>query len=164
MADISHHRLAIRLVKRRGKLPLLICTRADGSSTIGEISVGPEHDLAHFVVETTLGLRRAFYGLVAEGMNIEDFNVPGGAQRLQLPEEAVRAEFIVGLVQAERRCDRPFADFNDELKKAIGGARHPLPPPAISDAQLAIIRKGLEDLLQKWSALPPDGAIELAFH
>lgn len=156
--------LVIKLCKRPGKLPLLHCTRGDGSSTVSEISVRPEHDLAHYVVETVLGLRRAFYGLVADGMNIEDFNVPGAARRLRLPHEALQAEFIVGLLQAERRSNAPIANFNVELGRAIESARRPVSlPPAITDELLAEIRQRLDALVLLWESLEPEGSLELEF-
>lgn len=156
--------LNIRLTKRLNKLPLLICTRPDGSQTISEITVGPQHDLAHYAVETTLGHRRAFYGLVAEGMNIEDFSVAGAARKLDLPLEAVHTEFIVGLLQIELTTGRPFADFNAELSKALAGARKPVAaPPPIGEAQLSTIRATLTSLWRQWLALPPNGSMELEF-
>lgn len=158
-------RLTVRLCKRPGKLPLLVCTREDGSSTVSEMTVGPEHDLAHYAVETVLGLRRGFYGLVAGGMNIEDFNVPGAAQRLKLPDEAIYTEYIVGLLQVEWRSDAPYSDFNAELRGAVAAGRNPLPPPPqIDEAQLGEIRQRLDELVMQWSLLPADGSIELSFH
>ena len=35
--------------------------------------MGVLHDLIHYVVETTLGYREAFFGLLAAGWDIQDF-------------------------------------------------------------------------------------------
>ncbi|MDF2775439.1 MAG: hypothetical protein K0S86_4940, partial [Geminicoccaceae bacterium] len=70
--------LRIRIKKNADGSAALTCIRADGSVTWQrqEGAQGrffPRHDLTHFAVETTLGHRRGFYGLVAEGWNITDF-------------------------------------------------------------------------------------------
>ncbi|MBK8268069.1 MAG: hypothetical protein IPK83_07070 [Planctomycetes bacterium] len=156
--------LFIRLTKRPGKLPLLICTRPDGSQTIAEITVGPQHDLAHYAVETTLGYSRAFYGLVAGGMNIEEFNVAGAAQKLDLPLEAVHTEFIVGLLQTELLNGQPYADFDLELAKAMSTGRKVVEPLApLGKERIARIRSTLSSLWEQWRALPSDGSMELEF-
>ncbi|MBK7404918.1 MAG: hypothetical protein IPJ41_09865 [Phycisphaerales bacterium] len=80
--------MRIRIIKRTGRPALLSCHRDDGTSTIAEIAPGPSHDLAHYAVETTLNLRRAFFGLVAGGMNLQDFDVPGAVKRLALHDAA----------------------------------------------------------------------------
>jgi hypothetical protein len=55
--------------------------RADGTAT-WERKEEPNawffvaHDLTHFAVETILGYRRGFYGLVAEGWALSDFGTP----------------------------------------------------------------------------------------
>lgn len=161
---MSSPRLKLRFTRREGKRPLLVATRADGSRTMAEIAVGVEHDLTHYVVETTLRLHRAFYGLLAEGMEVADFDVAGATRKIDLPLEAVQAEFIVGLLQIERRNGEPCADFNAELRRALAAGRRPVEPPApISAEQLQAIRTGLDALMARWNALAPGGSLELMF-
>lgn len=90
--------MKILLNKGIGKPNTLVCTRDDGSTSITRLNIPAEHDLCHYVVETTLGFRDAFYGLVAGVMEIQDFNAPGTA--MTLPREALYAEFIVGLFRS----------------------------------------------------------------
>ena len=52
------------------------------------------HDLVHYSVESVLGFRDAFFGLVAQGWDFKDFARPW--PRGQLPAEAVLAEGFVG--------------------------------------------------------------------
>ena len=61
----------------------------------------PAHDLTHFAVESTLGVRRGFYGLLTEGWEITDFAKPW--PRGPIPDEALVVELIVGVLDAERR-------------------------------------------------------------
>ena len=69
-------RLQITITKRTDGGYVIACTRADGSVTwqkSASAAFFPVHDLTHFAVETELGHRRGFYGLVAEGWNFNDF-------------------------------------------------------------------------------------------
>ena len=84
---------------------VLRCARDDGSEswqrqrgTQGRFF--PLHDLAHYAVETTLGARQGFYGLVAAGWEIDD--TTGKGARGPLPDEALAIENLVGLLDRER--------------------------------------------------------------
>ena len=59
-----------------------------------EGGLGAAHDLTHYAVETTLGLRQGFYGLLAQGWDIPGFEAKGTAR--QLPDEVLVTECIVG--------------------------------------------------------------------
>jgi hypothetical protein len=80
--------LTVRIKKRPDASAMLVLVREDGSSTAGSIGppggYGPVHDLAHYVVERTLGLSEGFLGLVASGWDIADFEKKGTARRLPL--------------------------------------------------------------------------------
>lgn len=154
-------RLQIKLTKRRNKTPLLICTRPDGTQTMAETIVGAEHDLTHFAVETTLGFQHAFFGLLADGMNIEDFNVAAASTKIDIPPEAGATEFIVGLLESELTSGTPFPDFNAELHRAMANTRKPTPAPTISDADLATMRRRVIDLKMRWRSLRVGETIEL---
>ncbi len=89
----------------------LSCIRSDGSTTWTRLRVPVQHDLIHYVVETTLGLRDSFYGLLARGVNITDFEKPKAERTFDLTDEAVHTEYIVSLFQMElpkRRTVRRF--------------------------------------------------------
>src|SRR2546423_1597817 len=95
--------LHIQFTKRVDGLVILRCTRSDGSVTwqrhdkhAGFFSF---HDLDHFAVETTLDLY-GFYGLIADGWDIED--TTGKGRRGKLPPGAGLAEYVVGLLETER--------------------------------------------------------------
>ena len=93
--------LTIRFIKRGSKLPLLQCVRENGSETIAEIVVGPEHDLAHFAIETMLGFKSAFYGMVATGFDIQDFNIQSATRRIDFPATSTISVFYA---VPTRRC------------------------------------------------------------
>ncbi|MCA9257511.1 MAG: hypothetical protein KDA33_17810 [Phycisphaerales bacterium] len=128
---------------------------------MAETNVGAEHDLAHYAVETTLGYRQAFYGLLAGGMNIGDFDVAGASTKIELPPEAGATEFIVGLLEMELIGGDPIADFNAELARAMANTRKPTAAPVISDADLATMRERVLALKRQWRALPEGESITL---
>lgn len=72
--------LTLRLKKRANGGSSFTLLRADGSSTwqrqARHAAFFAHHDLVHFAVERTLGLREAFYGLVAQGWAFDDFLPP----------------------------------------------------------------------------------------
>jgi hypothetical protein len=97
--------LRIEIVKRADGAGLLRCYRADGSVTWQKQSERhavhfTQHDLTHYAVETTLGYRQGFYGLIAAGWDIED--TTGNGAKGPLPDEAGEVESVVGLFDSER--------------------------------------------------------------
>lgn len=153
--------------KKRGESdPVVTFVRDDGSSTSGRLGsggFGAVHDLAHYAVETTLGLRSGFYGLLAQGWDIPDFEVKGTAR--QLPDEAVVAECIIGQLGNALFAGRePSADeFNWLVRSAVDGVRPGAVVPAISVETLRLIWRTLDALLARWRALPPGDTLELDF-
>lgn len=160
--------LRIRIKKKSDGSAALSCERADGSMTWQRqegqrARFFPLHDLTHYAVETTLGLRRAFFGLVTEGWNLSDFGRPW--PRGPLPAEALAAEIVVGLLDTERASGTEWsaADFNAKLAlyyadRGLKGARCTL-----TDADLVRIRAVRRELFARWHALPPGDTLELAF-
>ena len=97
--------MVIRIKKGADGRTSLSCARADGTSTWqrlegAQASFFPRHDLTHYAVETVLGRRRGFYGLVAAGWDLSDFGTPW--PRGKLPKDANLVEMIVGFFDSER--------------------------------------------------------------
>ncbi len=158
--------LLIRIKKKPDGSAALTCVRADGSVTWQrqEGTAGrffPVHDLTHHAVETVLGHRRGFYGLVAEGWDLTDFGAPW--PKGPLPADAEPAELIVGFLDVERASGAEWsaAEFNAHAAQhasARGGNTC-----ALTDEQLARIRARRQELLSRWRALPPGDALELEY-
>ncbi len=101
--------MKITFIKGENDSATLHCVRADGSETWSNTKHPALviHDLIHYVVETELSFRRAFYGLLAEGYDISSFGLPvaqrpAALQPARLPREAHQTEILVGILQAER--------------------------------------------------------------
>jgi len=146
--------IRIESTRRADGSVVLRCTRDDGSSTWEKHEARQAlffafHDLTHFAVETILGIRRGFYGLIADGWDIADTS--GKGKRGALPAEAVLVEHLVGLFS---RAPVDTSEFNAQLAMMMENA------PAFTDAQLAAVRKRIDELHTAFAAT---GAVELTF-
>jgi hypothetical protein len=147
--------LTVQIAKRADGSGVLRCTRADGSVTwqkqTRHAAHFAVHDLTHFAVESTLGFRRGFFGLIAEGWEIDD--TTGKGSRGRLPDEAVEVEHIVGMFDMERASGTLVTaeDF------AIHSSR------ALTGEDIARVRSCRGELFSRWSALEPSGTMELRF-
>lgn len=159
--------LRIQFVKEKDGSVLLRCHRADGTTTWqrndrarGKFFV--VHDLTHYAVETVLGHRRGFWGLVAEGWNVTDFGAPW--PRGPIPADLDPSELIVGFLDGERAGGVTWtaADFNDKAEKyfANQGITKTL---TLTAGELDEIRARLSDLVSQWALLPRGETLELAF-
>jgi hypothetical protein len=159
--------LLIRIKKKSDGSAALSCVRADGSVTWqrqeGEQGrFFPIHDLTHYAVETALGHRRGFYGLVAEGWDLTDFGAPWPKGRL--PADLDPSELIVGFLDVERAGGQEWsaAEFNEHAanyyaQRGLSGSCR------VTDDQLERIRGLLRELTARWIQLPPRESIELPF-
>jgi hypothetical protein len=68
--------------------------------------------LTHYAVEKALGYRRGFFGLIAEGWDIDETG--GKSARGAVPPEAIEVERIAGLFDSERGSNalRSTGEFN----------------------------------------------------
>ncbi len=133
----------------------LTCIRDDGSATWSHIHHGfALHDLTHYVVETTLGLNDAFFGLVAKGYNIPEFSLPKSDRSFNIPDEAISVEPIVALLQMEHWDSFPEKLINKDSPEL---------PPHVTSEQIDTMRKRLYELVQKWKELLPGESLELEY-
>lgn len=145
--------LKIEIAKRANGAGVLRCTREDGSVTWQKQAKHGEHfalhDLTHFAVETALGYRRGFFGLIAEGWEVED--TTGKGARGPLPAEALEVERIVGLFDSERGSGMLWTaeEFNE------------FAPRVLTDADILKVRASRGELFRRWSAVAPGQKLEL---
>ena len=160
-------RIVIRIKKGTDGRTALSCTRADGTTTwqrqLGaQAAFFPKHDLTHCAVETTLGLRQGFYGLVSAGWDFSDFGSPW--PRGKLPPEANISEMIVGFFDLERRIGErgTTSDLNRMLAEYC--AENGLPVRfQFTEEDLARVRGKRAELFAQWDAVLPGNALEVVF-
>lgn len=165
---MSAPHLTVRIKKNTDGSAALSCTRADGTVTWQRQQGAqglffPRHDLTHFAVETVLGHRRGFFGMVADGWNISDFGPPW--PRGPIPHDMDPSELIVGFLDAERASGTRWeaADFNDKAAIYYRDHRLEATPPTLTDHDLARIRQRRAELFAEWEAVAPGGTLELTF-
>ena len=150
--------LRIEITKRSDGGGVLRCIRADGSYTWQrQDRHAPHfalHDLTHFAVESTLGFRQGFFGLIADGWDIED--TTGKGARGSLPDEALQVERIVGMLDAERAGATlwPVEDFKGQT--LMHGRQ-------LTEEEIQSVRARRAELFAQWSAVEPGGKIQLDF-
>jgi hypothetical protein len=158
--------LRIQITKRPDGNGLLRCVRADGSVTWQKqerhAAFFALHDLTHFAVESTLGFRRGFYGLIAEGWDVED--TTGKGARGPLPNEAVEVEYLVGSLDAERAGGATWTadEFNDYAALAASNSVRAT-PRLLTDQDLTRVKARRDELFAEWFATPPGGTLELSY-
>ncbi len=155
--------LTIRFTRKPDGSSVLACTRADGTATWQRThhAFFPLHDLTHYAVETTLGLRYGFYGLLADGWNITDF----GERTLPGHPEAFLAEAVVGLLDQERGTGivSDAGGFNRALE-AVLAEMDQLHDRPMAQEDLDLIRARFLALAGRWMrTAAPGEALELAF-
>jgi hypothetical protein len=147
--------LRIEMAKQADGSGILRCTRDDGSVTwqkqAKHAAFFALHDLTHFAVETALGYRRGFFGLIDEGWEIDE--TTGKGARGALPAEAVEVERIVGLFDSERGSGTLWtvAEFSE------------FAPRPLTEAEIQKVRATRGALFREWFAVAPGQTLQLSF-
>lgn len=145
----------------------LICTRKDGSFTSSLMYPGIElHDIIHYAVETILEVKKGFYGILDQGFQIEDFELPRHQRPAalipsNLPVESIQSEFLVNQLMMEILQD-PIDDFMEVFKKALDANKLPF-PERLNESTLSEIRKLIHTIKKQWSDLADGKSMELTF-
>jgi hypothetical protein len=129
-------------------------------------TVFPAHDLTHYAVETVLGYRHGFYGLLADGWEIADFTPPW--PRGPVPAEAREAELVVGVFDMERLAGGTWtaAELREHGGRFAGtgrAARERVALPMLDDEAIAGVRAARAALFARWAAVPPGETLALPF-
>lgn len=143
---------------------MLTVVRDDGTTTSGGLGsgeFGPLHDLAHYVIESTLGFRGGFYGLLAQGWSIPDFEKLGTSARLA--DESIVAECMIGQFGLPGQHPANAAEFNELVRAAVAGVRPGARAPEVDDTTYAAMRQSYDKLIAQWTALPVGETLELDY-
>jgi hypothetical protein len=160
-------RIVIRIKKGKDGRTALSCIRADGTTTWqrqegAQAAFFPKHDLTHYAVETALGHRQGFYGLVSAGWDFPDFGSPW--PRGRLPVEAGISEMIVGVLDMERAMGERASAEELNQKIAEYALEHGLPQQRpLTEEDLGRVREKRAEMFAKWDAVQPGEALEIPF-
>jgi hypothetical protein len=165
ISQYHHTSMLIQFHKRQDKPHTLRCIRQDGSVTwsILKTAFDIDHDLTHYAVEHTLQLHHAFYGLIANGVNINDWQLPktqrpSALKWKNLPIEAQYSEIMVGIFQ--RTPDE--VDFWESLALQLIQFNLPL-FPNLSPKMREVVLLKMNELRKVWKNLNYDDILELIF-
>lgn len=158
--------LKIRIKKENHKSSTLTCTREDGSVTYSKIQDDFEiHDIAHYVVEQQLQLKNAFYGLLSQGYQINEFMLPKDkrphALRPQnLPPEALATEHLVNLLTIDFMGNGGEIDISKTLESILqeNGLSF---PQEVKGERVISMQRELVDLMDKWNSVQSGEALEM---
>jgi hypothetical protein len=156
-------KLIAQRLGRTDKLDRLRCVRRDGSETSAAMprqGILP-HDLVHYVVESGLGWRDGFLGLVAAGFDIgwtmEQAHDPANRT---IADQTIHAEAVVESLQAQLWSgawdEALFIDGVRGACEARGRGVPALPP----GAGRTLFEQALA-LNARWQQVPFHGALEL---
>jgi hypothetical protein len=160
--------MLVRFTKNTPSAPAdtLVCERPDGSTVQGAMprqGILP-HDAFHFVVETTLGWRDAFFGHIAAGAAHDSLPSWGHGPQRSLPKnsQVLAAAALVECLEATQWGGAPDpAVFAKTLAAAC--RRRRVPPPDISAEALARVRLALREFGAAWRPLTPGQSLERTF-
>ncbi|MFT5890328.1 MAG: hypothetical protein ACI9Y7_000418 [Dokdonia sp.] len=147
--------LTIQLYKHTNKPTILTCIRADKSETWSKLYPNTEyHDLAHIAVEETLGFKNSFFGMVASGVNITDFELPEHQKPdvlrgANLPRESLVTEHLVNLLTIEQFNTKENINFIEETQKILKENNLPF-LRNLTEGSLRIIRTKFLHLISLW--------------
>ena len=155
--------MEIRITRKQNGHGMLHCTRDNGSATW--LPLTPFfviHDLCHYAVETTLGLQYAFYGMLAAGTDIRDFELPKDQRPFELTPEALQAEQLVNLLVIEYSQGR-MENFLEELDHVNRMNNDRQLPVSLDGAGLEKIRVAFNMLTERWHSLSENESLVLNF-
>ena len=144
----------------------LTCVRPDGSTTRGDMprqGILP-HDAFHFVVESTLRWRDAFFGQIARGASLDHLVAKFHDPKIDWSKniQALQTESLVECLQAEQWGGAADpATFAETL--VLTCRRRGVPPPDITAEELVRVRDALREFGAAWRPLGPGQSLERTF-
>ena len=155
--------MQITFIKQKDKKNTISCKRKDGSATwMASDLFYVQHDLMHFAVETKLGYKTAFYGMLAGGIDITDFELPKAQRNFEYTEQAWHAESIVNLLFIQLKQGEN-SDFQTALNAAYIMNAYPFSAPVVSAIAATEIKNLFQELWLQWNELAYGEALHLLF-
>ena len=120
------------------------------------------HDLCHYAIETCLGYKNAFWGMISKGIDLEVFLDKQKRDQLIISNEAWYAEHLANLFLIEY-SQGPFEDLNQTLSETLQQTHPQLPAIRYTDEEIAGIRTRVQELISQWRGFPSGEMLMLVF-
>lgn len=150
--------LSIRIKKERNSPSVMTVKRSDGTKTYAKLEANFEiHDIAHYIVEKQMGFKNAFYGLLSQGYQINEFQLPKEERPKVLwpqnmPQEALITEHLVNLLTIDFMQPETKMDILKTLETILKDKELSF-PESLDNEKIASMQKGLSDLMVRWNEL-----------
>ncbi len=120
------------------------------------------HDLCHFAIETTLGYKTSFWGLIASGINPNVFENKEKRDALELSNEAWYSEHLTNLLLIEF-TQGLYDNINEMLEQSLMQQNPSISVIKISSTELTAIRSLFYKLIDNWNAVKDGNYLSLDF-
>lgn len=151
--------MEIRIIKDNRR-NVLSCIREDGGTT--STSLGPDlpnHDMAHFVVESYFGLKQGFYGMIKSGMTIEDLSNKEVIKTLG--KESWLAEILARNLQSLGSGSSTIEEFISLVTWETNTMAIQIPKIELSDVKR--IKSSFDRLCTQWEQLSDQDYLSFTF-
>lgn len=153
--------MKISFTKKKEGSRIISCRRKDGTITwMHSSNFFVLHDICHYVVETNLKLSEAFYGMLASGISITDFELPKEQRPFQLTKEAILAENLVNLLGIEY-TQRYLDNFSETLSASYKADNDIL--ATLNNGMLRKIREEIWLAMNRWNKLEEGKTLTFEF-
>ena len=146
--------MEIAVVRTGERLNKAVVVRPDGTTdsfVVHDYGEALPHDLAHYVVESELGLAWGFWGLVAAGAQMQALVAFGARDKRAIgrTEDPLITAHLAELTEAERLVNALHSPWSEDGVSGVD-----------PEAQ-ARIRGAIDDLNRRWQATPVGESLRL---
>ena len=147
----------IRIIKKE-KRNQLVCKRSNGTTALADLGPTlPFHDLAHYVVESELNLKKGFFGNIASGYSVQQLSDKNIIRTL--PEESTLAEIVTRALQSVYSGAVAHDQFLEVIRLEL--EQWSIPFPELREETLSILLQRYGQLIEQWQSLREGECIEL---
>lgn len=155
--------MEILFTNRGNGVSVLTCKRKDGSVTWKRTDrFFIYHDLCHYAVETVLPLKNAFFGMVASGTDISEFDLPKEQRNVIISDEAVFAEHLVNLFVTDHTQGR-IEDISEMIVSICGQNGGAFFLPLLTTEKIEQVRNTCNELVKQWESVPEKNSLQLFY-
>lgn len=120
------------------------------------------HDLCHYAIESSLGYKNAFWGMISQGIDPEIFLDKQKRDQLFISDEAWYAEHIAHLFLIEF-TQGEFEDINSVFRDTLGQTHPDIPLIQYSAEEIRRIRLLIRRRVEEWREIPAGESMVLHF-
>ena len=140
---------------------ILTCKRTDGSLTTENLGPDiPNHDIAHYVVETKFNMNNGFYGKLKSGMSISELSNKDIIKDLDSDTwlSEIMARNLQSISTGAAKVEQYIELVNWEAENIKG-----IKIPKMNLTDIKEMKKTFDFLCEKWNLISENGQLKLTF-